>query len=572
MANLPNPGMKTYAWKNLHWSLRAVAGLLLAGGLCSVLPVQENATGWSLFPPLCAILVGVLSGRLIPGLCLAVFGTGVLVSRQDRLWQAVGDGLLRASHDYLWLQVTGAFSLYILAFTVALIGMVRVTSLAGGNAGIAEMLSRGAEGAKSARKATVLLGLAIFFDDYANTIVVGSTMRPITDRFRVCREKLAYLVDSTAAPIAGLAFISTWIGYEVGLFEDLMQDLNTGYSGYQLFFAALPFRFYCLFALTFVVTSTWLGRDFGPMLRAERRARETGQVIRQDARPLTGQRADVQTAQGVPHAWWVAAWPVFAVIAAVIGGIAADAAGNEVVLAAKSARGVLNVTYWTAAFSNADSARVLFHAALIGSAIAVVLAMSRTDAHGRRPISFWTIAATYGRSIIGIQHALAILVLAWAIKEACTDVGTADYLTAALSPVISPNVLPLLIFLLASVIAFSIGTSWATMAILVPTVVPLAHDLGGLPLTIMAASAVLDGAIFGDHCSPISDTTVMSSIASGSDHLDHVRTQIPYAVTTMVCAALFGYLGTTFFYPVWVGLLLGFATIATILSVFGRQI
>ena len=146
----------------------------------------------------------------------------------------------------------GSFQLYILAFTAALIGMVRVTSLTGGNLGIASLLASRAEGARSTRVAAFLMGLAIFFDDYANTIVVGTTMRPIADRFRVSREKLAYLVDSTAAPIAGVALISTWIGYEVGLFDDLMRGLHTGISGYQLFFSALPVRFYCLFTLVFV--------------------------------------------------------------------------------------------------------------------------------------------------------------------------------------------------------------------------------------------------------------------------------------------------------------------------------
>ena len=179
---------------------------------------------------------------------------------------------------------------------------------------------------------------------------------------------------------------------------------------------------------------------------------------------------------------------------------------------------------------------------------------------------------TYVRGVVGIQYAIAILVLAWAIKEACTDVGTADYLTAILSPLISPTILPLLIFLLAATVAFSIGTSWATMAILVPTVVPLAHNLGGLPLTVLAAAAVLDGAIFGDHCSPISDTTVMSSIASSCDHLDHVRTQIPYALITMGCAALFGYLGAATLYPAWVGVLLGGGAITMLIYVFGKRI
>ena len=366
-----------------HWGTRVAIGLGLTLLICAVLPAQGETSGWSLFPPFCAILIGILSGRLVIGLSVAVLGSAAIVSAETTLTAIAWDALITACVDYLWGQVAGEFSLYILGFTVTLIGMVRVTSLAGGNAGIANLLARGAGGAQSARKATVFLGLAIFFDDYANTIVAGSTMRPITDRFRVSREKLAYLVDSTAAPIAGLAIISTWIGYEVGLFQGLMTDLGTGLSGYALFFMALPARFYCLLALVFVVVSTWSGRDFGPMLKAERRAQETGQVLREGARPLTGRQADVATAPNIDPAWWVAALPVFAVVLSVISGVALDAADSETVITARAQAGLLSSRFWAAAFSNANSGRVLFDAALIGSALALLLAINRGTLRAR---------------------------------------------------------------------------------------------------------------------------------------------------------------------------------------------
>ena len=206
-----------------------------------------------------------------------------------------------------------------------------------------------------------------------------------------------------------------------------------------------------------------------------------------------------------------------------------------------------------------------------GAALAFVLALTRKDTRtGSRAITLGSAASTFIKGVWGVWYAFAILILAWAIKAVCDDVGTGAYLTKLLSPVISPILLPLLIFLLASVVAFSIGTSWTTMAILIPSVVPLAYSLGGMPLTILAAAAILDGAIFGDHCSPISDTTVMSSIASSCDHLDHVKTQIPYALTTMSIAAVFGYLGTASVYPAWVGLILGSAMILIVLLLFGR--
>ncbi|MBT3605708.1 MAG: Na+/H+ antiporter NhaC family protein [Candidatus Latescibacteria bacterium] len=531
-------------------------------------------TNWSLLPPVLAILVAMISGRLILGLSLAIFSGSILsLAGSLPFYQLPFFAISKSLITYVWSPLESSFQLYILAFTAGLIGMVRVTTLSGGNRGIADLLAARAAGARSTRLAAFFMGLAIFFDDYANTIVVGSTLRPIADRFRVSREKLAYIVDSTAAPIAGVALISTWIGYEVSLFQDLMEELNTGMSGYELFFNALPMRFYCLLTLAFVFLSSYLQRDYGTMLKAEQRAFSTGQVLRPGATPMTGRANDeIQPAEGIEAVWWAAMVPVAIVILFVIGGMVYDTAQNEAVLTAQQNYGIFSTQYWTATFSNADTARVLFIASIAGSIIAVLIAITRKHSQSQqRTITLIDALTTWAKGIVGVWYAIAILILAWAIKEVCTDVGTSTYLTAALSPFVSPLLLPLLIFLLASVVAFSIGTSWTTMAILIPTVVPLAHALGGLPLTILAAAAVLDGAIFGDHCSPISDTTVMSSIASSCDHLDHVKTQLPYALTTMSLAGLFGYLGTAGIYPSWVGLLLGLIAIPIILLTIGKD-
>ena len=533
----------------------------------------STITAWSLFPPIAAILVAIISGRLILGLSLAILAGGFLSSFGVPIYYLPIAAVQTALVSYVWAPLESSFQLYILAFTAGLIGMVRVTTLSGGNRGIADLLARRAEGARSTRMAAFFMGLAIFFDDYANTIVVGSTLRPIADRFKVSREKLAYIVDSTAAPIAGVAIISTWIGYEVSLFQDLMTDLNTGLSGYQLFFSALPLRFYCLLTLAFVFLAAYLRRDYGPMLTAERRAQSTGQVIRPGAIPMTGRAQDeIGPADGIQPAWWTAALPVILVIAYVIGGMAYNTWDNERVVSARLEHGLLSSDFWTACFSSANTAKVLFIAAILGSLLAIAIAITRPHIKtGKRVISPANAIITWARGIVGVWYAIVILILAWAIKEVCTDAGTSTYLTAALSPLISPGLLPLLIFLLSAVVAFSIGTSWTTMAILIPTVVPLAHALGGLPLTILAAAAVLDGTIFGDHCSPISDTTVMSSIASSCDHMDHVKTQLPYALTTMSLAGILGYLGTATLYSGWIGLLLGLIAIPVILLTIGRN-
>ena len=549
--------------------------LALAGALLFTLfiPDQDSTSGLSLFPPAAAILVAVATGRLILGLGLAILGGALISLPADvPLYMLPLRGLQRAVVDFVWSPLRESFQLFILGFTASLIGMVRVVALAGGTRGIAELLVARAAGARSTRMATALLGLAIFFDDYANTLVVGTTMRPITDRFRISREKLAYLVDSTSAPIAGVAIVSTWIGFEVGLFDSAMEQVNSGVSGYELFFRALPARFYCLLTLAFVVLSIALGRDYGPMLKAERRARRTGQVLATDADPLTGGESQIPDHPGLKAHWGVAAAPVLLVVCGVLGGMHYDARLAPDVVAAHQAHGFFSRLYWTHVFANADGAKVMFLSALAGSLLAMILALTRREEAGdQRPLKLPQILKTWTTGITGFSYALIILVLAWAIKETCEAVGTSAYIIGALSSFLDPSYLPLLIFLLAALVAFSIGTSWTTMAILLPTMIPVAYDMGGLPLTVLAAAAVLDGAIFGDHCSPISDTTVLSSIAAACDHIAHVRTQAPYALTTMAAAGLCGYLGSTLFWSPLVGLGLGLAVIVAVLLLIGKK-
>lgn len=538
-----------------------------------LLPDQGATSGLSLFPPAAAILVAIATGRLILGLGLAIVG-GALVSlpADVPLYAIPFRSVEKALLIFVWTPLRDSFQLFILGFTATLIGMIRVISLAGGTRGIAELLVARAAGVRSARLATALLGLAVFFDDYANTLVVGTTMRPIADGFRISREKLAFLVDSTAAPVAGIALISTWIGFEVGLFDSAMEQVGAGISGYELFFRVLPVRFYCLLTLVFVLCSTLAGRDFGPMLKAERRARRTGQVLAPGDRPMTGDASQLPEHPGLRAHWAVAVGPVLLVIAGVLGGMHLDASQVPAVVAARAEHGFFARLYWIQVFSHADSAKVMFLSSLAGSALAVVLALTRREeASPRRPLGLVEVGKTYITGIRGFSYALVILILAWALKETCEAVETSAYIVGALSGFLNPHLFPLLVFLLAAMVAFSIGTSWTTMAVLLPTMIPVAYDLGGLPLTVLVAGAVLDGAIFGDHCSPISDTTVLSSIAAACDHLAHVRTQIPYALTTMAIAGLCGYLGSTLLWSPTTGLAVGGCLIVGVIFVVGRK-
>ncbi|MFU8805292.1 MAG: Na+/H+ antiporter NhaC family protein, partial [Bradymonadaceae bacterium] len=396
------------------------------------------------------------------------------------------------------------------------------------------------------------------------------------------------------APIAGIAIISTWIGYEVGLFEDLASQLHLGMSGYEIFFGIIPLRFYCIFALAFVFWNVVLARDFGPMLKAERRARDTGAVLRPGADPLT--RASflaLGAKDGVPNRWYNAVLPVGFVIFATMAGMfwsGWQAKSDELtipsvgdILTANTSVSEWTSTWWIAlndvgswkawqeAFSNADNALVLFWAAILGSLLAMILAISQRLLTIPEAIKSWL------QTLPAMWMAVAILIMAWSIRSVCDDLGTSIYLVGAVQGLITLAILPLLTFLLAALVAFATGTSWGAMGILLPTMIPLAGQLGdGTPqatlILMLCFAAVLDGAIFGDHCSPISDTTVMSSIAAGSDHIDHVRTQFPYAMTAMLFAAIAGYVGVAFGLSPLLALALGILGLGVLLKVLGKSV
>ena len=522
---------------------------------------QAPIRPWSVLPPLLAIVLAFATGRLVLSLLTAIVVGAILAAG----WNPF-EFVPRVVVDYGWrATLTDSFKLWIFAFTTALIGMVGLVTRAGGVQGVVEKLARVAKGRRSAQVVAWLMGVAIFFDDYANTILVGSTMRPLTDRMRISREKLAYIVDSTSAPVAGIAVISTWIGYEVGLLGDLAKGLGLGMDGYGMFFSALPFRFYCMFTLVFGTVLVFSGRDFGPMLRAERRALETGAVIRPGGTPLTsGTFRSADAKDGVPRMAWIAVVPVAVVLLATVIGLLWD--GGGLARVAEDPLALLSVSMWRDAFGGAaNSTRVLAVASIVGSAVAFALVL------GRRLLTFGESVKAYGRGMQSMWLAIVILTLAWGIKAVCDDLGTSQFLVAGLRDVLHPAVLPLAIFSLAALVGFATGTSWGTMGILIPTAAPLAFHLAGPEAMFLSVAAVLDGAIFGDHVSPISDTTVMSSMSSACDHLDHVRTQMPYATVCMAAAGIFGYGWNALGYGYVYSWILAPAALAAVVFLVGRR-
>lgn len=520
----------------------------------------------SVVPPLAAIALAIATRRVVLSLFLGVAAAALILARghAGHALLTTGDGTLLG---LLWDSFVDRDHRLVYGFTLAMGGLVGVMSRAGGMHGLVELIAPLARTRRRGQATGWLLGLVVFFDDYANTLLLGATLRPLYDRLRISREKLAYVVDSTAAPVAGLAVVSTFIAGELGAIGAGLEalDLPRGeWDPFGLFLASIPYRFYVLWALFLVGLVAISGRDFGPMLAAERRARAGS---REGSARID--RADEQIlapAADTPRRWWNAALPVAVVLAAVMTLLVVS--GSRALADEPGVRPTL-----VELVGRADSYWALWWASLAGLVTAVLMIGIQ------RLISVVDAARAVLVGAHMMTPALVILWLAWALSAASEQLGTAAFLGSLLSEAIEPAWLPTLVFVLAGAVAFSTGTSWGTMSILMPLVIPLAYHMlsargatvtAGDPLMLGAVSGVLAGAIFGDHCSPISDTTVLSSRASGCDHIAHVRTQMPYALLVAGITIVCGTLPLGYGWPLWSLWVVGSLSLVACLLVLGR--
>ncbi len=526
----------------------------------------RSIPGWlSILPPLLAIALALVYRRVVPALFFGVW-IGAILAIGLTPWGAF-KGLLDTLEIYVLEAVTDPGHAAIILFSLMIGGMVGIISKNGGTLGIVERITAWASDSRRGQMATGLLGLSIFFDDYANTLIVGNTMRPVTDRLRISREKLAYVVDSTAAPISALALVTTWIGYQVGLIDAAVGTID-GYSeaAYSIFLNSVFYSFYPLLALFFVFLVAYSRRDFGPMYDAEKRARTTGEVLGPDAKVDTAasEGEELEPPEGIPHRAMNAVIPVVVLVGSVLAGLYAtglEAAGPDAPL--------------QDIIGEADSYTALMWGSLLGVMTGAVMSISQGILDLEQTVEAW-----YG-GLKSMLFAMIILVLAWALSAITEVLHTADFLVSVLGETLPPGVVPALIFVLAAATAFATGSSWGTMGILMPLVVPLVWavlarngmtDPEHYHVLYSSVSCVLAGSVWGDHCSPISDTTILSSMASGCDHIEHVRTQLPYAMSVGLVALLLGTLPAGFGMPWWIGLSVGAVLLVGVLFVFGRPI
>lgn len=526
----------------------------------------------SIIPPLLAIFLALVFKEVVTSLLVGIF-SGVLIIKlyAGSFFAALLGSFTTMIDTYILNSLNDSGHLSIIVFSTLIGGMVSVISKNGGMQGVVNRISKHATTAKSGQLATWFLGIAIFFDDYANTLIVGNTMRPITDKLRISREKLAYLVDSTAAPIAAIAFITTWIGAELGYIEsgiETIQGLDE--SVYSIFISSLAYSFYPIFALVFMLILILRERDFGPMYESEKEAR-LGEKLDESTVVKNEELEEFTAKEGIAYKAYNAIVPVLVVIAGTVIGLLYTGWDQTIMDDSTLSFGRKISTI----IGNADSYKALLWSSLAGLFMAIVLSVSQKLLNIHQSIN----AAISGFKTM--LTAIIILVLAWSLALVIEDLHTADFLTSIMSDNVSPYFVPTLTFLLAAVVAFSTGSSWGTMAILYPLMLPSSWAIclaAGMPeaetLAIFhnVVACVLAGAVLGDHCSPISDTTILSSLASSCNHISHVRTQMPYALTVGSVAIIFGTIPAAFGIPFWVTIPLGILMLYLIIGKIGKRI
>ena len=438
-------------------------------------------------------------------------------------------------------------------------GMVGIITRNGGMASIVRMIVSRARTAIGGQVAVWGMGMMIFFDDYSNTLVVGNTARPMTDHLKISREKLAYIVDSTAAPVVCIALITTWIGYEVGLIGDALDSVpGLNEAAYTVFLKSIPYSFYPILAFIFVLAVAVTGRDFGPMYKAEVRARK-GQVSSVSAEDMPSLQGDqLEPKPNIPLRAINAFLPLLVLIGSLVGGLYITGEGDSI----------------TDIIGSADAYKAMMWASLLGAVTAAVMTTGQGILSGHETVDAW-----FG-GVKAMMFAMIVLVLAWALSAITFDLNTANYLVSILAGNLSPPLVPAVIFVLSAITAFTTGTSWGTLGILMPLVIPLTWavlvangmaDAEHMHILYSAIASNLAGAVWGDHCSPISDTTVLSSMASGCDHIEHVRTQMPYALLVGTVAVLIGTIPGGFGFPPLLSILAGLGFLLLVLLKFGRQ-
>lgn len=461
-------------------------------------------TIWSLLPPLIAILLALITKEVYSSLFIGICAGGLLYAGFN-----VTAAMEHIFVDGMIGQLSDSWNVGILIFLVVLGSMVMLMNRAGGSAAFGKWAVSHVKTKAGAQVATIILGMLIFIDDYFNCLTVGSVMRPVTDKHGISREKLAYLIDATAAPVCIIAPISSWAAAVTGFVD--------GANGLSLFIRAIPYNFYALLTLVMMFAITYMKFDFGPMKLAElNQVAQNLQERKADHPSLTG--AEDQPHPPISERGKVGhlVFPIASLIVCCVIGMIYTG-------------GFFEGASFIEAFSNSDASVGLVYGSVVALIITIVNYLIT------RVLSFNECMNAIPEGFKSMVPAILVLTFAWTLKSMTDSLGAAEYVGGIVANIADNHalmsLLPALVFLVGIFLAFATGTSWGTFGILIPIVVNVFGGDVNNELMIIAISACMAGAVCGDHCSPISDTTIMASAGADCDHIRHVSTQLPYAFT-----------------------------------------
>ena len=458
------------------------------------------ATVWALVPPVVAIVLALITKEVYSSLFVGIVIGGLFYGNAFQPGFSAERSVLHIFEDGLVGVLSDSDNVGILIFLVVLGVMVSMMNKAGGSAAFGEWASEHIKTRIGAQLSAIMLGVLIFIDDYFNCLTVGSVMRPVTDKHQVSRAKLAYLIDATAAPVCIIAPISSWAAAVTGFVK--------GEDGFSIFIKAIPYNYYALFTIIAMVTLVVLQVDFGPMAKHEANAKK-GDLFTTGDRPYAESKQDVIKGKGKVIDL---VFPILVLIICCIIGMIYTG-------------GFFDGTGFVDAFAGSDASIGL----MLGSFFALII--TRCFYSIRRVLSFTDCCNSIPEGFKAMVPAILILTFAWTLKTMTESLGAKEFVAGLVGGVSGPllGLFPAIIFLVGAFLAFATGTSWGTFGILIPIVVNIFSGTNHT-MMIISISACMAGAVCGDHCSPISDTTIMASAGAQCNHMNHVSTQLPYAV------------------------------------------
>ena len=492
------------------------------------------ATAWSLVPPLVAIVLALITKEVYSSLFIGILVGAVFYSEfsfEGTVMHIFDGGIVKVlSHEY---------NVGILIFLVILGAMVCLMNRAGGSAAFGTWSEKHIKSRVGAQLATIALGVLIFIDDYFNCLTVGSVMRPVTDKHNISRAKLSYLIDATAAPVCIIAPISSWAAAVTGFVE--------GENGFEIFIKAIPYNFYALLTIIMMVVLVTLKVDYGPMKKHEDNALN-GDIYTTEDRPYENAASDYVNPKGKVIDLVI---PIISLIVCCVIGMIYTG-------------GFFSGTDFITAFSNCDASVGLALGSFFAMIITIVIYVAR------RVLTFSDCMGCIPDGFKAMVPAILILTFAWSLKAMTDSLGAAAFVEGAVNHFAGDLMafLPAIIFVIGCFLAFATGTSWGTFGILIPIVVAVFEE-SNPELMVIGISACMAGAVCGDHCSPISDTTIMASAGAQCNHVNHVSTQLPYAIT-VAAVSFVTYIVAGLTQSAWISLPVGVALLIVVLMVLGK--